>query len=99
MTPSIWLTNDYKHVDRPHGPLLTHQGIQRLYEFPGGWGLSCVDNPALHSFKFAWEIAVLRHGHLDYSTPLTEDVEVFMSDDEANAFIHKAAKYFEEKGA
>jgi hypothetical protein len=73
-------------------------GKQRLYRFPSGYGLSMINFKLAHSYSFAWEGAVLRDmrengksGGLDYSTPMTSDVEVFMSDDEANAWIELAA--------
>lgn len=76
-------------------------GIQRIYRFPCGAGLSVVNSSMLHSYPFAWEAAVLKgveesgdFADLDYSTPLTSDVEVFMSDEETNEFIKRAAIYF-----
>lgn len=73
-------------------------GVQRLYSLPNGYGLSLVNSPVLHSYRFAWEAAVLKGfnpnkntwDHLTYDTPLTENVEVFSTDEEANAFIEKA---------
>jgi len=72
-------------------------GIQRIYRFKNGYGLSLVNPPELHEFRFAWEAAVLRDVSEDgteftltYDTPLTDDVVVFFSDEEANAFIHHA---------
>ncbi len=70
-------------------------GVQRLYKFPSGYGLSAVNSHILHSYPFAWEIAVIKFASdtdwsLDYTTPLTSDVEVFSTDEEANAFIDKA---------
>jgi len=84
------LTNEYLLKERAH-----LEGTQRLYEFPNKWGLSLVNSKMLHAYPFAWEAAVLNPaGNLDYSTPLTDDTEVFMSDDEANDFIEKAKSYF-----
>ncbi len=83
-------------LERPH-PL--GFGIQRIYRFKSGMGVSLVNAKMLHGYSFAWEAAVLKgvqdNGDfegLDYTTPLTSDVEVFMTDEEANAFIAKAAK-------
>ena len=46
----------------------------------------------VHSYPFAWEFAGLApDGRLDYSTPLTDNVEVFATDHEANEFILRAA--------
>lgn len=77
-------------------------GVQRIYRFADGHGLSAIDSPMAHSYHFAWDIAVLKDvdetgngGDLDYTTPLTSNVEVFMSDAAANRFIGKARKLFD----
>lgn len=68
-------------------------GDQCIYKFPSGWGLSLINSPAVHCYSFAWEAAVLNpQGRLDYGTALTEDVEIFDTDDEANEFIEQAAR-------
>lgn len=92
------LTNRHLLLERPHPSL---DGVQRIYLFNAGYGLSLVNSPKLHSYPFAWEAAVLKDidkdgnfGGIIYHTPLTSDVEVFKTDDEANAFIQKAAEYF-----
>ena len=79
-------------------------GIQRIYRFKNNFGLSLVNSPMLHSYPFAWEAAVLEKVSdkgtsfkLTYDTPLTNDIEVFSSVEEANEFITKAAKYFNDK--
>jgi hypothetical protein len=73
-------------------------GVQRIYRFKSGYGLSLINGPIAHSYPFAWEAAVLknvsedgRSDGLTYDTPLTQDVEVFMTDEEANDFIRRAA--------
>lgn len=78
-------------------------GSQRIYRFSGGFGLSAVNPPELHSRPFAWEVAVLENVtedgaefNLTYKTPLTNDVEIFSSDDDTNAFIEKARAFFED---
>jgi hypothetical protein len=72
-------------------------GINRVYRFSNGWGLSLINSPMAHAYKYAWEAAVLNpDGNLDYSTILTQDVEVFRTEVETNAFIEKARKYFEK---
>ena len=72
-------------------------GIQRIYRFKNGYGLSLVNSPHIHPYRFAWEAAVLKdvsekgnRFELTYDTPLTDDVVVLPSDEEANAFIHHA---------
>jgi hypothetical protein len=91
------LTDENLLIERPH--LSSYiGGIQRIYRFKSGYGLSVVNSPMLHAYPFAWEAAVLKgvtddgdFESLDYSTGLTEDVEVFDSDEEANDFIRRAA--------
>lgn len=76
-------------------------GVQRIYHFPGNFGLSLVNAPILHSLPFAWEAAVLEgvdkngyYGRIIYNTPLSDGVEVFGSIEEANTFIARARDYF-----
>lgn len=94
------ITSKYLISDTPH-----LGGVSRIYKFKNGNGLSVVNSSMLHSYPFAWEIAVIDgvkktifgevvFNCLRYDTPLTSDVEVFMSDEEANDFIEKAALYF-----
>ena len=77
-------------------------GKQKLYLLPNGYGLSVVNSPELHHYKFAWEVAILKNFifetknkytfELDYDTELTNDAEVFSSDRDTNKFILKALK-------
>lgn len=90
------LTDENLLLERQH-----LSGVQRLYRFKNGAGLSLVNASILHSYPFEWEAAVLKgvtpegaFKGLDYSTPLTGDVEVFQSEKEANEFIAKAAALF-----
>lgn len=70
---------------------------QVIYALPNGYELSCVNSPMLHAYPYAWEIAVFdKNGALTYDTPLTDDVEVFGSDDEANSFIIHAIQWANE---
>ena len=85
LTDTGWL----RDIEREDG------SMQREYMFPNGWGLSLINSPRAHGYRFAWEAAVLNpKGELDYSTELTSDVEVFMDDEEANEFIERAAQLF-----
>lgn len=93
------LTDEDLLFERAH-PL---GGLQRIYRFPSGYGLSVVNTPMAHWYPFAWEAAVLKgvteKGDwelLDYSTPLTDDVVVFQTDEQANEFIARAKEYFEK---
>jgi hypothetical protein len=88
------LTDDMLIRERRH---LAGEGVQRLYQLPNGYGLSLVNSPVLHSYPFAWEAAVVtdmrddgRFADLTYGTPLTSDVEIFYTDEEANDFIARA---------
>jgi len=92
------LTNEHLIKSGSHPSL---GGEQRIYRFANGYGLSVINSPMAHAYPFAWEIAVLKgvkkNGSfegLTYETPLTRDVEVFGSDEEANEFIKRAAGYF-----
>ena len=70
-------------------------GTLRKYRYKNR-GLSLINGSIFHSYPFAWEAAVLdEDGHLDYTTPLTSDVEVFSTDEEANEFIERAFAWFE----
>lgn len=95
------ITSDNLLIDRSH----ELGGVQRIYKFADGNGLSVVNASMLHSYSFAWEIAVVSNvrknmfgqvlfDQLRYDTPLTQGVEVFHSDEEANEFIKRAAMYF-----
>lgn len=84
------LVHEREHLD----------GVQRFYRV-GRYGLSLVDAPMLHAYPFAWEAAVADFGSEDgekwsltYDTPLTSDVEVFDTEEEASAFIAKAFEWF-----
>ena len=82
-------------VERPHPSGLG--GVQRLYEYADGHSVSMVNAAYLHHFPFAWEGAVLGDGGCVYDTPLTDDVEVFQCDVEANAWLEKAEQLFGAK--
>lgn len=78
-------------------------GTRRLYRFKNNYGLSLVNAPILHTYPFAWEAAVIRFDHSEsdeasivYNTELTDDVVVFGSDEDANAFIERAAALFDQ---
>jgi hypothetical protein len=78
-------------------------GTQRLYRYKNNYGLSLVNTPILHTFPFAWEAAVIRFDNdesnvfqIIYDTELTDNVEVFFTDDKANAFIERAEQLFNQ---
>lgn len=93
------LTDENLVMERPH-----LGGVQRIYRFAGGFGLSLVNSTILHVRPFAWEAAVLGGmgkdgtlGRITYDTPLSRDVEVFSTNRAANAFIKRARDYFAAK--
>lgn len=48
---------------------------QAKMEFPNGWGISVLFGEAFYSDGVCtYEAAVLRHGKVSYSTPITDDV-------------------------
>lgn len=92
------LTNKNMIKEKAH-PSSYIGGVQRFYRFKSGYGLSVVNGTMLHSYPFAWEIAITKYTgkgyddfNLDYDTKMSSDVEVFMSDEEANTFINRAIK-------
>jgi hypothetical protein len=75
-------------------------GVQRVYRV-GNWGLSLINSPMAHSFPFAWEAAVTKYDEeggfgLTYATPLTSDVEVFYTEQEAEDFLARAFAWFND---
>jgi len=56
---------------------------QWLYEFPNGYGASIVQGTGAYSNGTdTYELAVLRDGHLCYTTPITSDVLGHLSEQE-----------------
>jgi len=64
-------------------------GEQAKYRFPNGYGASVIRG--LYTYggvSGLWEIAVLGpDGDLDYSTPVTNDVIGYLSDDEVQGVL------------
>lgn len=96
------ITDENLIVERPHKSEYIG-GVQRIYRLANGYGLSAVNGARLRSYPFAWEIAVVTNvrddgdfSDLSYETPLTEDVEVFMTADAANEFIARAIQWGKE---
>jgi hypothetical protein len=93
------MLTDKNLVEERHAGI---SGYQRIYRV-GDYGLSFVNGPMLHAYPFAWEAAVTKYDgddwSLTYDTPLTNDVEVFDTEEEASAFIERAFEWFEEQKA
>ena len=79
--------DDEECVSRVEGPC--YGGTQVRFKFANGRGASVVS----HKYSYGgdaglWEIAVLnRHGHLDYSTPITDDVIGRLPESEVRATL------------
>lgn len=84
-----WVTH------KEHPMAQTHPDCQRkVYVLPKpGWSISLIRGDIFHSYKYAWEGAMIGPGGVDYSTPLTNDVEVFATDEDAIAWIVKAYQW------
>lgn len=68
------------------------EGVQRIITLPNGHKLSL--RGWERRLPFAWEGAVIApNGNLTYDTPLTNDVEVFASEEEAIAWIERAFEW------
>jgi hypothetical protein len=67
-------------------------GITRAcVTFDNGRGASVITGPYTYSsHDRPYEIAVLdKNGHLDYSTPVTDDVCGYLTEDDANEILKK----------
>lgn len=63
-------------------------GVQHTYTFANGYSASVIQGPYSYGGPAGlWEVAVLRDGHLDYSTPVTDDVIGHCTDDEVGKIL------------
>ena len=70
-----------------------HDGIQKVYSFPNGYGASVVK----HSYSYGgkdgkWEIAVLKGEDLCYNTDITSDVLGYLNDPEVDSYLRQIEK-------
>ena len=74
-------------------------GLQRIYRLENGYGLQVIESTIAYPDICVWEIAVLKNIEKDgasysfditYNTSLTNDIETFYTEEEANAFIERA---------
>lgn len=99
MSPKPDLTLKLVWQDMNH-PVRGHQRVYRL----GDYGLSIVNGRMLHSYSFYSEAAVIRFSgesdvrwEIDYSTPLSDDVEVFATVQQEQEFRDKAEAWMAER--
>lgn len=67
----------------------------RLYEFPNGWGASVVRGGISYGRNGGlWELAVTEglRGPLNYSTPITDDVEGWLDEDEVEELLQEISR-------
>jgi len=69
-------------------------GVQKVYQFPNGYGASVIRHKGSYGFvKGLWEVAVLDEaGHLDYSTPITDDVLGRLNDSEVDNVLGQISR-------
>ena len=70
-----------------------HDGIQKVYSFPNGYGASVVK----HSYSYGgkdgkWELAVLKGEDLCYDTGITSDVLGYLNDPEVDDYVRQIEK-------
>jgi len=68
-------------------------GIQRIYQFPNGYGASVVKHKFSYGGKVGlWEVAILKGEELCYDTPLTNDVLGHLNDPEVDNLLGKISR-------
>lgn len=81
--------NEYLEDRREH-----MEGVLYWFMFPNGYGASVVKHKISYGHEDdLWELGVLvevdgRH-HLCYSTPITDDVIGYLTDESVNAILHQ----------
>ncbi len=87
---------DIRKLHEPYDARPLESGaVQKLYKFANGYGASVVKGE--HTYggdEGLWELAVLKFKTdgdyvLDYSTPITEDVEGHLTDDAVEVLLDK----------
>ena len=59
-------------------------GEQAIVLFDNGYGASVLRGGVFYTTGGTFEVAVMRDGNLDYTTPITDDVLGYLSEAEAN---------------
>lgn len=62
---------------------------QAIMEFPNGWGLSVLNGEFAYCDNETFEVAILWHGELDYSTEITDDVLRYQTPGEITEVMRK----------
>jgi len=84
------LANKRAHGKRVSG-WLDASGVQHVWRFGNGRGASVVRHDGSYGHEDGlWELAVLdRAGSLDYSTPVTSDVEGWLTPAEVRRYLRQ----------
>ncbi len=74
-------------------------GIQKIYEFPNGYGASVVKHKGSYGYlNGLWELAVLdADGSLCYTTEITDDVIGHLNDPEVDAILRRIEQLWKIK--
>jgi hypothetical protein len=68
------------------------EGWRYLVECPNGYSASIVKHPFSYGGNEGfWELAVVLHGRLVYDTPVTSDVEGWLTEDDVLALAREVA--------
>lgn len=72
-------------------------GIAKRYRFPNDYGASVVSHPYSYGGSVGkWELAVLEYSgedwRLTYSTPITQDVLGYLTDEDVLSYLKKIKK-------
>jgi hypothetical protein len=75
----------------PSNPL--NGGVQFHFKADNGYGASIVQHEFSYGYNQGlWELAVIgKEGQIDYTTPITDDVLGYLSEEEVNATLDKIA--------
>jgi hypothetical protein len=66
-------------------------GSQARVTFPNGYGVSVITGGIATSVHGGYELAVTHHDELCYDTPITDDVELDLTLEEAEAMADEVA--------
>ena len=76
--------NELEHKPHPYAI----GGTQARIDFDNGYGASVIKTPFSYGGdKGLWEIAVMHGGSITYTTPVTDDVLGYLTDEEANKVL------------